>query len=121
GGSWSSTASRDRRRAGADSSRRFRYPAARNGLRCRRSRQTARRSERRRRSRRSAVLELLRELVEIESPSYSPGTRAVAERVARELEPLGATVVIDDGGHLGGELPGEGAPLLVSGHVDTVW
>jgi glutamate carboxypeptidase len=66
-------------------------------------------------------LELLRELVEIESPSYSPGTRAVAERVARELEPLGATVVIHDGGHLRAELGGDGAPVLLSGHVDTVW
>jgi glutamate carboxypeptidase len=67
------------------------------------------------------VLELLRELVEIESPSYSPGTRAVSERLARELEPLGAAVTLLDGGHLRAELPGTGAPLLLSGHVDTVW
>jgi glutamate carboxypeptidase len=67
------------------------------------------------------MLELLRELVEIESPSYSPGTRAVAERMARELEPLGASVSLLDGGHLRAELHGDGAPLLLSGHVDTVW
>ena len=67
------------------------------------------------------MLELLRELVEIESPSYSPGTRAVAERIARELEPRGAKVAIHDDGHLQAELPGAGTPLLLSGHVDTVW
>jgi glutamate carboxypeptidase len=64
---------------------------------------------------------LLRELVEIESPSLSPGARAVSERMAQELEPLGATVTLLDGGHLRAELPGRGRPLLLSGHVDTVW
>jgi glutamate carboxypeptidase len=41
--------------------------------------------------------------------------------MARELEPLGATVELLEGGHLRAELPGRGAPLLLSGHVDTVW
>jgi glutamate carboxypeptidase len=67
------------------------------------------------------VLELLRELVEIESPSLSSGARAVSERFARELEELGADVTLLDGGHLRAELPGRGRPLLLSGHVDTVW
>src|ERR671934_1111659 len=64
---------------------------------------------------------LLRELVEIESPTgYSEGLRAVAGRVADELEPLGAAASsVDD--HLRVELPGEGEPLLLLGHVDTVW
>jgi glutamate carboxypeptidase len=66
-------------------------------------------------------LELLRELVEIESPSYSHGTGTASERVARELEPLGAKVTLLDGGHLRAQLAGAGTPLLVSGHVDTVW
>src|SRR5919198_1456976 len=35
-----------------------------------------------------AALDLLRELVELESPTYSPGVRAVAERVGRELEAI---------------------------------
>jgi glutamate carboxypeptidase len=65
--------------------------------------------------------ELLRELVEIESPSLSPGARAVSERLARELQLLGADVALLDGGHLHAELPGEDPPLLLSGHVDTVW
>jgi glutamate carboxypeptidase len=67
------------------------------------------------------VSALLAELVEIESPSLSPGARAVSERLARELEPLGATVELLDGGHLRAELPGREPLLLVSGHVDTVW
>jgi glutamate carboxypeptidase len=67
------------------------------------------------------MIDLLRELVEIESPTYSAGVRAVAERVGRELEHLGATVQILEGDHLLAELPGEGEPLLLLGHTDTVW
>lgn len=66
-------------------------------------------------------VDLLRELVEIESPSGSPGTEAVSRRLGAELEELGATVVVFEGGHLRAELPGPGTPLLLSGHVDTVW
>jgi glutamate carboxypeptidase len=64
---------------------------------------------------------LLRELVEIESPSSSPGARAVSERMARELDQLGAEVTFLDGGHLRAELAGREPPILLSGHVDTVW
>jgi glutamate carboxypeptidase len=66
-------------------------------------------------------VELLRELVEIESPTYSPGVRAVAERMGRELEALGARVSLLDGNNLRGELEGRGEPLLLIGHTDTVW
>src|SRR5206468_4508870 len=66
-------------------------------------------------------LELLRELVEIESPSGSPGAGAVSLRLGAELEQLGATVMPLEGGHLRAELPGTGRPLLLCGHVDTVW
>jgi putative aminopeptidase FrvX len=52
----------------------------------------------------SRLLDLLRELVEIESPSGSPGTAAVSQRVGRELEDLGASVELFDGGHLRAEL-----------------
>src|SRR5712691_2424255 len=69
----------------------------------------------------SAQLALLEELVEIESPTYSPGVRAVAERVGRELVALGAGVSVLEGDHLMAELPGGGPPLLVLGHTDTVW
>ena len=67
------------------------------------------------------MIDLLRELVEIESPTYSPGVRAVAERVARELERLDARVQVLEGDHVLAELSGEGDPLLLLGHTDTVW
>lgn len=66
-------------------------------------------------------VDLLRELVEIESPTYSPGVRAVADVVGRELADLGGDVTLLEGNHLRAELPGSGMPLLLSGHADTVW
>lgn len=66
-------------------------------------------------------LSLLRELVEIESPTYSPGVRRVAARMADELEALGSDVRILDGDHVVAELDGAGVPLLLLGHTDTVW
>jgi glutamate carboxypeptidase len=68
-----------------------------------------------------ALVELLRELVELESPTGSPGTRAVASRLAEELERLGGKADVLAGNHLRAELPGSGEPLLLTGHVDTVW
>jgi glutamate carboxypeptidase len=67
------------------------------------------------------MVSLLRELVEIESPSYSPGVRLVAERVAEELAGLGAEITFHEGDHLQADLEGEGEPVLVVGHTDTVW
>jgi glutamate carboxypeptidase len=67
------------------------------------------------------MIDLLRELVEIESPTYSPGVRAVAAVMARELEDLGADVEHLAGDHLDAHLPGEGNPVLLLGHTDTVW
>jgi glutamate carboxypeptidase len=67
------------------------------------------------------MLDLLRELVEIESPSGSPGVRRVAETMARELDALGARAELLAEDHLHAELDGDGAPLLLLGHTDTVW
>ena len=67
------------------------------------------------------MIELLRELVEIESPTYSPGVREVAERMGRELESLGASVSLLDGNHVCAELAGREPHLLLIGHTDTVW
>jgi glutamate carboxypeptidase len=67
------------------------------------------------------TLDLLRELVEIESPTYSPGVGAVAERMAGELQALGGRVEILPGDHVRADLAGAGAPLLLLGHTDTVW
>ena len=64
------------------------------------------------------MIELLRELVEIESPTGD--TAEIQVRVERELRELGARVEVR-GDHLYAELDGEGAPLLLLGHVDTVW
>jgi glutamate carboxypeptidase len=66
-------------------------------------------------------IDLLRELVELESPSYSPGVREVAERLGLELEALGGHVRMHEGDHLVADFEGEGAPLLLLGHTDTVW
>ena len=68
-----------------------------------------------------AVLEVLRELVEIESPTYSPGVRRVADLCARELAALGGRPRFLDGDHLVAELDGPDPPLLLVGHTDTVW
>lgn len=67
------------------------------------------------------LVDLLRELVETESPTYTPGVRAVALRVGEELEQLGADVTLLDADHLRADLPGAGRPVLLSGHADTVW
>jgi glutamate carboxypeptidase len=68
-----------------------------------------------------ALLDLLRELVEIESPTYSPGVRRVADVCARELKALGGHPRFLEGDHLVADLDGDGAPLLLVGHTDTVW
>ena len=74
------------------------------------------------------MVRLLRELVEIESPSDSPaGVAALAERVGRELSALGLTVeqlpVAGSGPILRARTPpGGGArPVMLLGHLDTVW
>jgi glutamate carboxypeptidase len=69
----------------------------------------------------SEPLTLLRELVEIESPTYSPGVHRVAARMADELDALGGRVRMLDGDHVVAELDGEGEPLILLGHTDTVW
>jgi glutamate carboxypeptidase len=63
-------------------------------------------------------VDLLRDLVEIESPSGE--TAEICVRLERELASLGA-VVERDGAHLVGEVPGAGAPVLLLAHMDTVW
>lgn len=68
-----------------------------------------------------AAVSLLRRLVEIESPTSSPGVVDVAEVMATELHARGAAASLLDGGHLRAELPGQGQPLLLVGHTDTVW
>jgi glutamate carboxypeptidase len=66
------------------------------------------------------MLELIRELVEIESPTDSPGVGVVARRVAEELDALGGSVELI-GDHVWADFGGSGERLLVVGHTDTVW
>jgi glutamate carboxypeptidase len=66
------------------------------------------------------TMTLLRDLVEIESPTGSAGVRAVAERMAAELGAIGADVHLD-GDHVRAELAGRGEPLMLLAHTDTVW
>jgi glutamate carboxypeptidase len=69
----------------------------------------------------AAATSLLRRLVEIESPTGSEGVIEVAEVIADELDALGGTSDLLDGGHLRADMPGHGEPLLLIGHTDTVW
>jgi glutamate carboxypeptidase len=63
-------------------------------------------------------LELLRELVELESPTGE--TSELRERLAAELRGVGGEVALE-GEHMRADFAGDGAPLLLLGHVDTVW
>jgi len=64
------------------------------------------------------VIELLRELVELESPTGD--TAAIRERAAQELRALGGDLSLD-GECVRADFAGPGAPLLLLGHLDTVW
>jgi glutamate carboxypeptidase len=64
------------------------------------------------------MLELLRELVELESPTGD--TRGMRDRMAAELRALGGDAGFD-GEHVRADFAGAGAPLLLLGHIDTVW
>src|SRR5262249_1513841 len=65
----------------------------------------------------SPMIELLRELVELESPTGD--TEGMRDRMAAELLALGGTVTLD-GDHVRADFPGAGPPLLLLGHLDTV-
>jgi glutamate carboxypeptidase len=72
------------------------------------------------------ALELLRALVEIESPSGdAAGVGRIGAVLRERLEGAGASVEAHAsplGEHLVAEVPGRNAaPLLLIGHLDTVW
>jgi glutamate carboxypeptidase len=64
------------------------------------------------------MIGLLRELVELESPTGD--TARMRDRTTDELRALGGTVTLE-GEHVRAEFPGDGQPLLLLGHIDTVW
>ncbi|MBF0817182.1 M20/M25/M40 family metallo-hydrolase [Microbacterium paludicola] len=74
---------------------------------------------------RSKAVERLLELVRIESPSrHRDASARIADALALEYRALGGAVVRTDdeeGSHLVVDWAGEGAPLLLIGHSDTVW
>jgi tripeptide aminopeptidase len=57
-------------------------------------------------------------LVQIDSPSGQEA--AIREELVRRLKDLGLDVQVDDAGNVLGRLRGEGEPLLLSAHMDTV-
>jgi glutamate carboxypeptidase len=82
------------------------------------------------RARRQLVMERLRHLVELETPtSDADASNHAADLLAARYLDLGATVqrhTVHQGTHLVADLPGTGAlatraPVLLLGHSDTVW
>src|SRR5688500_14880033 len=78
------------------------------------------------RQRQGEMEELLRELVSIESPSTDAAAVAsMAERLAVELRALGLqveAVPVDGAGPvLRARSPATGPPVMMLGHLDTVW
>jgi glutamate carboxypeptidase len=77
------------------------------------------------RERTGEMVALLREFVEVESPSTdATGVQAFAERVARELTPLGLGVELlpmAKGGPVLRARWSGNRPLMLLGHLDTVW
>lgn len=67
---------------------------------------------------RDRLVKTFLDLVQIDSPSGEEA--AFAEEAARLLEELGAETLRDSFGNLIARLPGEGEPLLLGTHMDTV-
>ena len=67
---------------------------------------------------RERALKTLLELIAIDSPSGQED--AIAAEIERRLQALGATTCQDGYGNVVATLPGEGEPLLLSAHMDTV-
>ncbi|HXZ80920.1 MAG TPA: M20 family metallopeptidase [Terriglobales bacterium] len=82
-------------------------------------------------NRQGAMIETIRHLVELESPSHEkPALDRLGERLAQSFQKLGGKTQfhsgINSGNHLqvdfsGSSLHRHGEPLLLLGHFDTVW
>lgn len=64
------------------------------------------------------LLDTFLDLVRIDSPSGEE--MAMAQEVARRLRQLGFTVELDEVHNVVARLPGQGVPLLLAAHMDTV-
>lgn len=73
----------------------------------------------------TSEFDFLHTLVDIESPSFDRERSAqVATPIAERLRSIGGSVRLietDAGTNLIADFPGEGQPLLLVGHTDTVW
>jgi tripeptide aminopeptidase len=67
---------------------------------------------------RERLLDTFISLVRIDSPSGEEGTLRV--ELEQRLRALGVETHVDETGNLVGRLPGQGEPLLLSAHMDTV-
>ena len=73
------------------------------------------------------MVALLREFVELESPSFNKGpVDTCGQRIAREFARIGGAVTVHHqdvfGDHLQVDFPGRsGKPAMLLGHFDTVW
>src|SRR5262245_6824603 len=78
-------------------------------------------------SRESAMVALLREFVDLESPSFDKATvDTCGLRIRQEFERIGGTVTVHHqdrfGDHIQVEFGGRtGKPAMLLGHFDTVW
>jgi tripeptide aminopeptidase len=68
--------------------------------------------------RRDRLVQTFLELVQIDSPSGSEA--AIAQRLIAVLEQVGADAGLDAHGNVIASIPGEGDPILLSAHMDTV-
>ena len=64
------------------------------------------------------LLKTFLDLVQIDSPSGSE--EKMAKEVSKRLKALGFKVERDKFGNVIGKLPGEGEPLMLNAHLDTV-
>ena len=74
----------------------------------------------------SEIVACLRRLVELESPSHDkPALDTLGRHLAAEFGRIGGQVRFHQqeqaGDHLHVEFPGAGTPILILGHMDTVW
>jgi glutamate carboxypeptidase len=77
-------------------------------------------------SRQSEMVTSLRQLVELESPSHEKSfLDRLGRHIAAEFQKLGGQIKFhkqkNAGDHLQVDFPGEGQPVLLLGHMDTVW
>jgi glutamate carboxypeptidase len=75
---------------------------------------------------RTAMLTSLNRLVELESPSNNKtALDRLSEHLAAEFKKLGGRISFhkqdQTGDHLQVDFPGPGKPVLILGHIDTVW